>query len=60
MSINYFPDCDKYLKNLYSINSLWFEARHKLKQKDLKKLFDLFLDISLKLEDIKEIINKEE
>ncbi len=54
--MQYYPDCDKYLKNLYSINSLWFEARHKLKQKDLKKLFDLFLDISSKLEKIKDIL----
>jgi len=56
MNFNYYPDTDKYFKTLYNMNQDWFKTRGKLTDKDLQKLFQIFLRINDNLLEIKKII----
>jgi len=59
MTFQHYPDVHRYFVNLYLLNQDWLEKRSKIKEKDLKKLFDLFLDISENLEKIKDVLEGE-
>jgi len=59
MNFNYYPDVDKYFKTLYNMNQDWFKTRGKLTDKDLQKLFQIFLRIDDNLIEIKKIIAPE-
>ena len=60
MNFNYYPDVDKYFKTLYNMNQDWFKTRGKLTDKDLQKLFQIFLRIDDNLIEIKKIIAPEQ
>ena len=44
--------------NLADLAGLWFDNREDLKEKDLKRIFNLFLDINNKLGEIEDILNE--
>jgi len=56
MSFNYYPDVNKNFKTLFSMNQDWMKKRGKLSDKDLQKLFQIFLFIDDSLINIKKIL----
>ena len=55
MSFYYFPDLNRYFKDLYYRNQDWFKYRTSLTEKEEQRLFRAFLAMDKGLEEIRNV-----
>jgi len=60
MSFNYFPDLNKYFKDLYYRNQDWFRYRTQLNEEEQRQLFQAFLKMSAALQEVRGVFLQKE
>lgn len=60
MSINLYPDLDKWFKTLYFRNRDWFKYRLDLTEAEQRQLFDACLQMDSALREIREVFLQKE
>ncbi len=55
--MNYYPDVDKFFKEMYFLNRLWFERRKYLTSDQLQKLFEVREKAGQHLVEARQLLN---